>query len=389
VGSLVTELTSQLSNYHTYLEQRMRASDSLLSPVAEKFSAHLKENAKHLRGIDKGYKDFQDGLKTGSIISLETIPSLCHFSNRLEQYVNYLQKLAPYTKLVLDEENSLPSCGKALEAVNCRLVDSNQDMKNVFLRLNNLVHILSQQSKRNKQHPRSNLQTVLTSVIENLEALHTTVADLFSAFEEKTRLESEVPSSSEKLNSTNSCIVNALVCLVSTTKEFHTILAGNKSKIIQTVVAASNSNSSKSHPVVIEFKSRASSYLKGLEEEEPQCVPYEEALKHKEESTGGSKSREVLGEQLVSAQKKTMQLEQDKEHWKQEYQLLHMKHTKERQRSKELELQLSFSGATTPQSEDSVEVAKLVPENQEGFDKTSQASGSSGPHFSFVSMVKC
>ncbi|XP_065347282.1 protein phosphatase 1 regulatory subunit 21 [Cloeon dipterum] len=389
VGSRVTELTNQLSDYHTYLEQRIKSMDTPLNPIGEKFSHYLKENAKHLRAIDQGYKEFQSGLDASSLISLETIPSLGRFSSRLDQYSNYLQKLVPYTKLYLEEENNYPCCGKSLEKANNSLVDRTVSITNTFIRLNNLVNILSQQSKRKTQNSGENLKVVVSKLIDSLHVLHSNIAELFSVFEEKTRLESEMPTCNEKLNSTNACIVNALICLVSTTKELHSELAASKQKIMQAIDAQSENCSNKSHPVVSEFKSRASSYLKGLEESEPPSVPYEEALRNKEESVGGSKCREVLGEQLASAQKKATQLEQDKEHWRQEYQLLQMKHAKEQQRTKELELQLSMSGATTPLSEDSMDVVKIaaVDVQEANNDTASQTSGNSAQPFSFVSML--
>ncbi|XP_059478249.1 protein phosphatase 1 regulatory subunit 21 [Neocloeon triangulifer] len=388
VGSRITELTNQLSDYHTYVEQRLKSSDSALSPVGAKYSSYLKENARHLRAIDQGYKDFHNGLDSSSIISLQTIPSLSCLAKSVEQYSNYLQKLVPYTRLSLEEENNSPYCGKALESANNSLADKTERLTHTFIRINNYLHILSLQSKRNKQQSSSNLKAAVSMLIDNLGVLHANVAEIFTVFEEKTRLESEMPINCEKLTLTNTCIVNALVCLVSTTKELHSVLLENKSKILQSIETQTKNCSNKSHPAVSDFKSRASSYLKMLDEDEPPSVPYKEALKHREESVGGAKSREVLGEQLVSAQRKAMQLEQDKEHWKQEYQLLQMKHIKEQQRSKELELQLSLSGTTTPQSEDSGDAAKILAEVQDANNDTaSQASGNSGQPFSFVGML--
>jgi len=73
VGSLVTVLTNQLSDYHTYFEQRIRANAKVLSPVAEKFSTHLKANARYLRGIDQGYKEFQVCLGACKIFSVKIV----------------------------------------------------------------------------------------------------------------------------------------------------------------------------------------------------------------------------------------------------------------------------------------------------------------------------
>jgi hypothetical protein len=87
VGSLVTVLTNQLSDYHTYFEQRISANAKVLSPVAEKFSTHLKANARYLRGIDQGYKEFQVCLgATGA--------SKIFFSNNCEPCQNYFDRMS-------------------------------------------------------------------------------------------------------------------------------------------------------------------------------------------------------------------------------------------------------------------------------------------------------
>lgn len=308
---------------------------------------------------------------------METIPSLGKLSIRLEQYLHYLQKLAPYLKLTLDEENSLPSSSKLLESVNCRLVNVNQNLTNNVQRLSSLVLVLSMQSKRSKQSSSANLKVVVLNLVESLESLHNVTAELFSTFEEKAQLENH----NEHFNSTNKCIINALICLVSTTKELHSVLEAGKSDILESALAPSKFlPSRKSHPIVAEFKARACAYLKRLEEDEqPLSVPYEEALKHREESVGGSKSREALGEQLAIAQKKAMQLEQDKEHWRQEYQLLQLKYAKEQ------ELQQSPSGAATPVIKDAADETGECQNSNEMFQ---QSPENSEQPFSFVSMVR-
>jgi Predicted coiled-coil domain-containing protein len=287
-----------------------------------------------------------------------------------------LQKLSPYLKLTLDEENSSLSSSKLLESINGRLVCANQKLTNTMQRLSNLVLLLSMQSKRSKQSSSANLKVVLFNLIDSLAGLHDAVAELFSTFEEKSQLENH----NEQFNSTNKCIINALICLVSTTKELHSLLEVGKAEILDSALASCKLQPSrKSHPIVAEFKARACAYLKGLEEhEQPMSVPYEEALKHREESLGGSKSREVLAEQLATALKKAMQLEQDKEHWKQEYQLLQMKYAKEQK-----ELPTSGSGAATPSIKDD-ETA----ESQNSQEIVQQSPEISGQPFSFVSMVR-
>jgi hypothetical protein len=62
-------------------------------------SSHLKENARYLRALEQGYKEFQAGLDSGVIITLETIPSLHFLADKLDKYTNYLHKLLPYQLL--------------------------------------------------------------------------------------------------------------------------------------------------------------------------------------------------------------------------------------------------------------------------------------------------
>jgi hypothetical protein len=65
------------------------------------------------------------------------------------------------------------------------------------------------------------------------------------------------------------------------------------------------------------------------QQEEPPSVPYKVALRQKQECEGNNK--EALGEQLEKSQQRATQIEQDREHWRHEFQLLQMKHTKEQQ----------------------------------------------------------
>ncbi|KAG8232636.1 hypothetical protein J437_LFUL012596, partial [Ladona fulva] len=96
VGSHVGDLATGLSDFHTYTEQRVAASSGSLSPLNAKFSAHLKDNARYLRALEQGYREFQNGLENDIIVALETIPSIQKFSSALSSYVTYLQKLLPY-----------------------------------------------------------------------------------------------------------------------------------------------------------------------------------------------------------------------------------------------------------------------------------------------------
>ncbi|CAG2065488.1 unnamed protein product, partial [Timema podura] len=101
VGHYLRDLTSALSDYHTYTEQRLHAVWDQLSPANIKFSSHLKENARHLRSLDQAYSEFLQGLEKSEDHSVhsETRPVLQSLVSQLANYSNYLQKLLPYQDL--------------------------------------------------------------------------------------------------------------------------------------------------------------------------------------------------------------------------------------------------------------------------------------------------
>ena len=118
-----------------------------------------------------------------------------------------------------------------------------------------------------------------------------------------------------------------------------------------------------------------------MSQEESPSVPYEDALREHDEVKSNALSCDTLNEQLTKCRQRATKLEQDKEHWRLEYQLLQLRHCKVSaklyvsvelftvslhrlhfdvtfvcvpQKVKDLEGQIeSLSGTTTPHSDDS------------------------------------
>nr|CAD7425646.1 unnamed protein product [Timema monikensis] len=125
VGHYVRDLTSALSDYHTYTEQRLHAVWDQLSPANIKFSSHLKENARHLRSLDQAYSEFLQGLEDSGDHSLhsETRPVLQSLVSQLANYSNYLQKLLPYQDLsrescAVPKERRLKICANWMRSIS-------------------------------------------------------------------------------------------------------------------------------------------------------------------------------------------------------------------------------------------------------------------------------
>lgn len=348
-GLHLHDLTAALSDYHTYTEQRLHTVFSTLSPVNGRFSSRLKENARFLRALEQGYSDFQTGLEHGNCISLETLPSLHKLSDSLAAYTSYLHCLLPYQCLSLEEESSLSSCSEALKASNGEVLQHTAQLTVLFIKLNTYVKLLAAQSKRNLQHPPASQRRFLLELTEALKTVHESMKELSRAYNQKSTLEHELPTSTERLRTTDECLVKSLGAMVSATGKLAAVLSDSRAELCR--VTGLSSMPALLHPVVSGFKKRAALYVSALDQEESPSVPYEDALREHEEVKSNALSCDSLNEQLTKYRQRATKIEQDKEHWRLEYQLLQLRHCK---KVKDLEGQIeSLSGTTTPHSDDS------------------------------------
>ncbi|XP_068084840.1 protein phosphatase 1 regulatory subunit 21 [Anabrus simplex] len=353
-GLHVKDVTAALSDFHTYTEERLHctaAPGATLSPANARFSSHLKENARYLRALEQGYSEFQAGVESEGLTTLETLPSLQKMGVQLAAYTNYLCKLRQYQHLSMEEENMLSTCTGSLEAMNTEVLQNITNITNLFMKLNTYVQLLCAQSKRTCQHPPSSQRRFLLEVTQVLRELHDTMKDLFRSYSTKSRLEHELPTSSERLLTADECLVKSLSSLVAAVSKLSGVLSDSRAELWKTIGPPKTLSGlrSRTHPAVSSFKKRAASYLNYLDQDESPSVPYDEALREREEMRSSAVSQESLTEQLASCRQRATKLEQDKEHWRLEYQLLQLRHCK---RLKDLEEQLqSLSGSSTPQGD--------------------------------------
>lgn len=351
VGSHVSDLATGLSDFHTYTEQRVTASSDSLSPVNAKFSAHLKDNARYLRALEQGYRDFQEGLENDIIVALETVPSIQKFSRALSSYVIYLQKLLPYHLLSIEEDCKDYSSEDNLRIKNMEIHEKLSVFTSLFSKLNTYIGLLSVQSKRSCQHPKPSQKRFLLDLSDVFTALHLCTKELSKMYCLKLRLERDIPTISEKVKTTDECLVNSLIAIVTCTGKLSEIISDSKSQILKddsspshgSIRARKNYKGSNAHPLVGDFKKRAANYLITLNQEGEQAsVPYEEALWAREEARSGVAGREALEKQLEGCQHRATRLEQEVEHWRLEYQLLQLRYSKEVQKAQEIKDQLKI-----------------------------------------------
>jgi len=94
---------------------------------------------------------------------------------------------------------------------------------------------------------------------------------------------------------------------------------------------------SRSHPSVGQARQRTKSFVNVLTRSHPETVPYKIAIQNRKTLLSSTESRESLAHQVVTFQDKLTKLEQDKEHWMLEAQLLQMKYEKEVQKLHEMD----------------------------------------------------
>ncbi|CAI8020565.1 Protein phosphatase 1 regulatory subunit 21 [Geodia barretti] len=204
----------------------------------------------------------------------------------------------------------------------------------------------------------------------SIRDLHSVLEALHNLYSSKITFEYQLPSSSQKLNTTNECIVSVLSGLTLIALQICEVLEEHNevfsAALSQSTPTSSQAKSSASS-VVQRLRQRATSYIRTLNKECPESVPYTLALHHARCMSSSSEKRETLSKQVVSSQEMIVQLEQENERIKLDLQLLEVKYEKGQKKAKRLEEESSHqssggaSGVLTPaQSRNSLGVSTQV-----------------------------
>uniref|UniRef100_A0A3Q0SSL6 Protein phosphatase 1 regulatory subunit 21 n=1 Tax=Amphilophus citrinellus TaxID=61819 RepID=A0A3Q0SSL6_AMPCI len=303
----IQDLVAALLNFHSYTEQRVHiypldSSIEPISPLNQKFSQYLHENAAYVRPLEDSFLQLYQSITEDTVTVLETVVKLKNFADNFSSYVHFLQKILPYQLKSLEEECEAPLCTAALTVKNQELQSDSKRVTSVFEKLQNYINLLALPSVQQDAMPQSNTSAVFTQLAACLHSLHDAVKEMSKHYNQKAVIEQELPTVTQKLCTTTECLLGSLCSLTSCTGK-------------------------------------------------PQSVPYREALSNRRILTSSTESREGLTQQVQQSQEKIARLEQEKEHWLLEAQLGKVRLEKENQRITELEAQLAAALGGSPNSQ--------------------------------------
>uniref|UniRef100_A0A6I8RVD3 Protein phosphatase 1 regulatory subunit 21 n=1 Tax=Xenopus tropicalis TaxID=8364 RepID=A0A6I8RVD3_XENTR len=308
--SFVRDLVTALLNFHTYTEQRVQifpidSAIDVISPLNKKFSEYLHENASYVRPLEDGMLQLFESVTEDTVTVLETAVKLKIFSENFASYVCFLQKILPYQLKSLEEESEFSSCTSALLARNVELHNDMKKITAAFDKLKTYITLLALPSTKPEGLLRSNYGTILTQISEALHRLHDITKELSKHYNNKAALEQELPAATDKLKTTNDCILSSLAALTNVTSKIATFFGNNLDYFISSLSYGPKGGQGFTNPVsaemMLEYKKKAAQYMNSLKKVQ--------------------QSLEKIGK-----------LEQEKEHWMLEAQLSKIKLEKETHR---------------------------------------------------------
>ncbi|XP_071996421.1 protein phosphatase 1 regulatory subunit 21 [Engystomops pustulosus] len=343
--AFVQDLVTALLNFHTYTEQRVQifpidSAIDIISPLNQKFSHHLHENASYVRPLEEGMLGLSESITEGTVTVLETAVKLRFFSEHFTSYVSYLQKILPYQLQSLEEESASSLCTATLRERNAELQRDMKRMTSMFEKLKTYLALLALPSTKPEGLLKANYGSILTQICDSLRGLHEIMKDLSKRYSHKAALEQELPGATDKLKTTNDCILSSLVALTSATNKIATFFSNNLDYFMTSLSYGPKGRPGFTNPLsaemMLQYKQKAAQYMKALRTPCPDSVPYEEALVNRRVLLSSTESREGLAQQVQHSLEKISKLEQEKEHWMLEAQLSKIKLEKETQRISEI-----------------------------------------------------
>uniref|UniRef100_A0A8C3VXI0 Protein phosphatase 1 regulatory subunit 21 n=1 Tax=Catagonus wagneri TaxID=51154 RepID=A0A8C3VXI0_9CETA len=308
--AFVQDLVKALLNFHTYTEQRIQifpidSAIDTISPLNQKFSQYLHENASYVRPLEEGMLHLFESITEDTVTVLETTVKLKTFSEHLTSYICFLRKILPYQLKSLEEECEASLCTSALRARNLELSQDMKKMTAVFEKLQTYIGLLALPSTEPDGLLRTNYSSVLTNVGAALHGFHDVMKDISKHYSQKATIEHELPTATQKLITTNDCILSSVVALTNGAGKIASFFSNNMDYFIASLSygpkAASGFISPLSAECMLQYKKKAAAYMKAVRK-------------------------------VQQSLEKISKLEQEKEHWMLEAQLAKIKLEKENQR---------------------------------------------------------
>ncbi|KAF2985528.1 hypothetical protein EK904_009026 [Melospiza melodia maxima] len=369
--AFVQELVTALLNFHTYTEQKVQifpidSATDTISPLNQKY---LHENASFVRPLEEGMLHLFESITEDTVTVLETTVKLKAFSEHLASYLGFLRKILPYQLKSLEEECESSLCTAALRARNMELHRDMKRLTAVFEKLHTYVSLLALPSTRPEGLLRTNYNFVFTNIAAGLHGFHDILKDISKHYSQKAALEQEVPTATQKLITTNDCILSSVAALTNGAGKMASFFSNNLDHFSTSLSYGPKGGAEFISPLsaecMLQYKQKAAAYVKSLKKPCADSVPYEEALANRRVLLSSTESREGLAQQVQQSLEKIAKLEQEKEHWMLEAQLAKIKLEKENQKLKN-----SLSGHLT----ETIQEHSVLPNTAEQKKETTEKS---------------
>ncbi|XP_039563184.1 protein phosphatase 1 regulatory subunit 21 isoform X3 [Passer montanus] len=372
--AFIQELVTALLNFHTYTEQKVQifpidSATDTISPLNQKFSQYLHENASYVRPLEEGMLHLFESITEDTVTVLETTVKLKAFSEHLASYLGFLRKILPYQLKSLEEECESSLCTAALRARNMELHRDMKRLTAVFEKLHTYVSLLALPSTRPEGLLRTNYNFVFTNIAASLHGFHDILKDISKHYSQKAALEQEVPTATQKLITTNDCILSSVAALTNGAGKMASFFSNNLDHFSTSLSYGPKGGAEFISPLsaecMLQYKKKAAAYVKSLKKPCADSVPYEEALANRRVLLSSTESREGLAQQVQQSLEKIAKLEQEKEHWMLEAQLAKIKLEKENQKLKN-----SLSGHLTETIQEHSVLPNIAEQKKETTEKS-------------------
>ncbi|NWX48658.1 PPR21 phosphatase, partial [Steatornis caripensis] len=397
--AFVQELVTALLNFHTYTEQKVQifpidSATDTISPLNQKFSQYLHENASYVRPLEEGMLHLFESITEDTVTVLvrflifiiakifteqnilmccfsfqETAVKLKDFSEHLASYLCFLRKILPYQLKSLEEECESSLCTAALRARNMELQRDMKRLTAVFEKLHTYISLLALPSTKPEGLLRTNYNLVFTNIATSLHGFHDILKDISKHYSQKATLEQDIPTATQKLITTNDCILSSVVALTNGAGKIASFFSNNLDHFTTSLSYGAKGGTEFISPLsaecMLQYKKKAVAYMKSLKKPCADSVPYEEALANRRVLLSSTESREGLAQQVQQSLEKIAKLEQEKEHWMLEAQLAKIKLEKENQKLKN-----SLSGHLTETTQERSVLPNVAEQKKETTEKS-------------------
>lgn len=345
VAESIPEAVQALSTLHTYMEQRVRllasqdcGVDSVQRGPLLVLAQHLHSNVSYLQPIEEAYQSYFDSMNRDKLYVLNGGPCTLELSNALSKYVCYLNKLLPYTVITLQTGLALLSPNSKIKDFRMKLCCTARGIVAKFTKLDRYLRLLSDGGIHSRgERPRGagyvaiagKMVGAVRSIWQDFDRAKKQLSVLMLA-------EHEMPTVSDEARTTDDCIFNSLVTVVSCFEKISKAL-DEHSKVILDDHPYYRRGLRKTErtpplplchvsPVVPQLRQRGVAYLNLLQQEDPpESVPYQTAIENSNVLKSHVENQESFAQQLENCRYKVRKLEEEKVHWMLEWQLLQAK----------------------------------------------------------------